>query len=92
VEQVESSTGIRPARGRHGMQLVGGDTCASRSGLIISVTVLGRRSGRRSSRGPARAGDLVFVTGCLGDSGAGLELLNSRGRGRGPGSREMRKS
>jgi len=56
--------------------LVGGDTCASKGGLIISVTALGEQYPdlvvRRST---ARVGDLVMVTGNLGDSALGLELL-----------------
>jgi thiamine-monophosphate kinase len=59
-----------------GVNIVGGDTVASPHGLVINVTVMGevqpvslqRRSG-------ASEGELVVVTGTLGDSGCGLELL-----------------
>jgi len=59
-----------------GVTLIGGDTCSSRSGLVISVTIMGeqlpelvlRRSG-------ARPGDEIWVTGNLGDAALGLKLL-----------------
>jgi thiamine-monophosphate kinase len=63
---------------KQGTVLVGGDTCSSRKGLIISVTVLGEVEKKHIiTRAGARPGDLLFVTGTLGDSGAGLELLRS---------------
>lgn len=59
-----------------GVTLIGGDTCSSRKGLIISVTLLGEQSRdfivRRDG---ARSGDLICVTGTLGDAALGLELL-----------------
>ncbi|MBI5137882.1 MAG: thiamine-phosphate kinase [Nitrospirae bacterium] len=59
-----------------GVTLIGGDTCASRAGLLISITVLGEvPAGRAIPRGGARPGDAVYVTGTLGDSAAGLALL-----------------
>ncbi len=69
-----------------GTRLAGGDTSASRSGLVLSVTLVGlapvsgpiRRAG-------ARPGDRLYVTGTLGDSALGLRLL-ARGR-RLPGAR-----
>jgi len=88
VEQVEEFyRGFGRLAGMHGMVLVGGDTCASRSGLIISVTVLGEAKRKEIVvRSGARPGDLVFVTGKLGDSAAGLELLNQGAGVRGQGS------
>ena len=62
----------------HKTVLVGGDTCSSTSGLVISVTVLGEAKKRTViSRAGAKKGDRIFVTGTLGDSGAGMELLRS---------------
>jgi thiamine-monophosphate kinase len=59
--------------------LVGGDTCASRAGLLVSVTVIGEvPAGRAVPRGGARPGDGVWVTGTPGESAAGLALLKAR--------------
>lgn len=70
----------------HRTVLVGGDTCSSRREFFISVTVLGEaKPSRIVTRAGARAGDRVFVTGTLGDSAAGMELLrmgNAEGGGR----------
>lgn len=56
--------------------LIGGDTCASPAGLTISITVMGeQRPEFVVSRSGARPDDLIFVTGTLGDSALGLELL-----------------
>ncbi len=71
--------GVNDLLGMHHAELIGGDTCASRTDLFISVTVIGEvKRGRAVLRSGARPGDLIFVTGTLGDAAAGLELL-SRG-------------
>jgi thiamine-monophosphate kinase len=62
----------------HKTILVGGDTCSSKGGLVISVTALGEAKKRTIiSRAGAKRGDRIFITGTPGDSGAGLELLRS---------------
>jgi thiamine-monophosphate kinase len=64
--------------------LVGGDTCASPSGLIISVTVLGETNKKNAiTRAGAKPGDRIFVTGTLGDSAAGMEFLQLRAGSKG---------
>ena len=64
----------------HDVELIGGDTCASRK-IILAVTVLGEQ-GRYPCvlRSGARPGDEIFVTGALGEAAWGLELLK-RGHG-----------
>jgi thiamine-monophosphate kinase len=75
----------------HKTILVGGDTCSSKDGLVISVTVLGEAKKRMVvPRSGAKQGDRIFVTGTLGDSGAGLELLKSGVRGRESGVRSQK--
>jgi thiamine-monophosphate kinase len=72
----------------HKTILVGGDTCSSKGGLVISVTALGEAKKRTIiSRAGAKRGDKIFVTGTPGDSGAGLELLKAGVRGRKTGVR-----
>ena len=59
-----------------GVGLIGGDTCSSKDGLVLSITVFGeQRPERIIRRDGARPGDLIFVTGTLGDSALGLEML-----------------
>ena len=56
--------------------LLGGDTTTSPHGLCINVTVLGEtNSGTSIKRNGARVGDLVCVTGTLGDSACGLRHI-----------------
>lgn len=58
------------------VNIVGGDTVSSPHGLIINVTVMGEvEPSRLQRRSGARAGELIIVTGTLGDSGCGLDLL-----------------
>ncbi|MBI2369205.1 MAG: thiamine-phosphate kinase [Deltaproteobacteria bacterium] len=62
------------------VDLVGGDTCASPDRLFITVTLLGEaRQGRFVGRHSARVGDQIMVTGFLGDSALGLQVLRTQG-------------
>jgi thiamine-monophosphate kinase len=58
----------------HRLALVGGDT--TRGTLTIGLTVIGQvPRGNALTRGGARVGDDVFVTGTLGDAAAGLTIV-----------------
>jgi thiamine-monophosphate kinase len=71
--------GMFSLAGRHRVVLIGGDTSASRKGILITVTVLGDiERGRAITRAGAKLGDRIYTTGTLGDSRAGLEILKSR--------------
>ena len=73
----------------HEVTLVGGDLSASSSGLSINITVLGWvESGRALRRNGANPGDLLYVTGTLGDSLAGLKLLNTSKKSKKPRGRK----
>ncbi len=80
VEQIEDFyRGFVALLKAHRTTLVGGDTCHSGKGMVISVTLLGEVEKKDLlSRAGARPGDRVFVTGALGDSAAGLEILKNR--------------
>ncbi|GAB3539579.1 thiamine-phosphate kinase [Spirosoma fluminis] len=77
VEAVdELYEGIRAACESYKIDLVGGDTTSSRSGLIISVSVMGKVSKDLITyRNTAQANDVVCVTGDLGAAYLGLQLL-----------------
>ena len=61
---------------RFGVALLGGDTTASPDRICLNVAVLGEcPSGAARLRSAARDGDLVCVTGSLGDSAGGLKAI-----------------
>lgn len=68
--------GLMSACDQYDVHLIGGDTSASRQGLFLSITLLGTTTaGQALFRKGARVGDGIYVTGTLGDSLAGLQLL-----------------
>ena len=65
------------------IKVIGGDTCASRKDVFISLTIMGKvKTGQALCRKGAKVGDLIYITETLGDSRAGLRLLQKGARGR----------
>jgi len=82
------AAGLLDLADAHGVALVGGDT--TRGPLTISVQLLGHvPRGRALRRSGARAGDLLAVTGTLGDAGAGLEFAGAALRETRPAALEL---
>jgi len=82
--------GLMAACRPHRVALIGGDTSASRCGLFLSIALTGYVAPKRALRRTgARAGDLVYVTGTLGDSLAGLNMLTTHS-GKGLSGRDRR--
>lgn len=74
-------SGIKLACERYGVDLVGGDTSASVSGLVISITCIGEApKGEAVLRSGAKPTDLICVSGDLGAAYMGLQLLERENR------------
>ena len=64
-----------------GVDLVGGDTSASMTGLVINITAIGRAKRKAISyRSGAQFNDLICITGNLGAAYMGLQLLEREKR------------
>jgi thiamine-monophosphate kinase len=77
VEALEELyAGMMMACKKHQVDIVGGDTTTSKSGLIISITAIGEaETNELVYRNGAKEGDLLCVTGDLGAAYLGLQLL-----------------
>jgi len=72
----ELYSGIYLACEKYGVDLIGGDTTSSLTGLTISVTAIGElEKGKAVYRSGAQVNDLVCVSGDLGGAYMGLQLL-----------------
>lgn len=70
--------GLRRAAQRLDCALAGGDT-TRRGEILVNVSVIGEvRKGRALRRDGARAGDLLYVSGRLGEAERGLRLLRQQ--------------
>ena len=77
IEDVEEFyAGVLLACQRHGVDLVGGDTSSSLTGLTISLTCIGMAKEEEITyRNGAKPTDLICVSGNLGAAYMGLQLL-----------------
>ena len=70
--------GLKDACGPCNVALIGGDTSSSPSQIFLSLTIVGSvRANRALTRNRAEVGDRLYVTGTVGDSNAGLRLLQT---------------
>ncbi|MAC59856.1 MAG: thiamine-phosphate kinase [Novosphingobium sp.] len=72
--------GLAAACAHFRLPLLGGDTVRMPEGAprSFSLTALGRTKGPVPSRGGAQAGDRIWVSGTIGDSGLGLSVLTGQ--------------
>lgn len=69
-----------------GWRLWGGDTVSTSGPLTLSLTAVGAvPHGQALARGGAREGDLVFVSGTIGDAAIGLDVRSGKLKPRDPG-------
>jgi len=82
VEDVEEIySGILLACEKYGVDVVGGDTSSSLTGLVISITCIGEGiSGKIVRRNGAKETDLICVSGDFGAAYMGLQLLEREKR------------
>lgn len=72
---VDIFTGMKSLASKYNVDLIGGDTVSGEQ-LSLSLTIIGSvPKAKARYRSDAVAGDIVFVTGTLGDARAGLALL-----------------
>ena len=68
--------GLGTALAAFGLPLLGGDTVRGGGARTLALTAIGESEGPVPSRGGGKAGDHLWVSGTIGDSGAGLRGLN----------------
>ncbi|UVI31156.1 thiamine-phosphate kinase [Paenibacillus spongiae] len=73
--------GLYACAEHYGVAVIGGDTTSSPAQLVVAVTAVGTvGAGKAISRAGAKPGDIVFVTGPVGMSAAGLHWLLAAGQ------------
>lgn len=69
-------TGLRRGMEQWQVALYGGDTVTGLDAAVLGLTAVGQvEPGRALSRSGARAGDVLWVSGTIGDAGLGLDIL-----------------
>lgn len=75
------SAGLAQDQAEFDCALMGGDTVSTPGPLVVSVTAFGETlEGRIVRRGSATPGDVIYVTGTIGDSAIGLDVLQGKCR------------
>lgn len=70
--------GVEDITTRYEVSLIGGNVSRSRGGVTVDTTVIGDlRKGEELVRSRAAVGDLIYVTGTIGNSAIGLSILKS---------------
>jgi thiamine-monophosphate kinase len=70
--------GLAALAGRHGVAVVGGNITRTDGPLVVDVTAGGEVTPRRwLTRGGAKAGHEIYLSGTIGGAAAGLEILRS---------------
>jgi thiamine-monophosphate kinase len=79
-------SGIEAACESYGLPLIGGDTIAlpDRAPRVLGLTAIGHAGKHVPDRAGAKPGDSLWLVGTVGDSAAGLALLNADRNAAGP--------
>lgn len=76
------TAGLAADQASYRIMLLGGDSSATPGPTTLSITAIGRvAKGKAVLRGGAHAGDIVFVSGTIGDSALGLCVLKNQLKG-----------
>jgi thiamine-monophosphate kinase len=82
--------GVKEGAQKYGVSVIGGNVSSSKNEFFINITILGEVEKKYMVlRNGAKAGDKIFVTGYLGDSAAGMEVLKKGQGARGKGQEKL---
>lgn len=82
--------GLAADQRKYGVMLLGGDTSLASGGVTIAITAIGRiPRGEMVLRSGAKPGDIIFVSGTIGDAALGLRLRRGELRGDGKGAKHL---
>ena len=78
-EMEQFANGLAKDQAEFGLTLTGGDTYRSPAGLCVSITMFGTvENGRYKSRLGARSGDILAVSGTIGNAAIGLKVATDQ--------------